>query len=191
MSAAEFDLIDRIRSRAGARADVALGIGDDAALLQMPADRQLVVTADTLNVGVHFSECTAPADIGWKALAVNLSDLAAMAAEPAWCTLSLSLPVVDLALDRCLLDGFLVLAGHHNCRPGRRRYHARAAVDCGHGDGTGDGGAAALPAMVRGSATTSGSPARWATLRRGWHCSGRRMRAAACLRRTARTCYGA
>ena len=50
---------------------------------------------DTLNAGVHFPDDTAPADIGWKALAVNLSDLAAMGAQPAWCTLSLSLPQAD------------------------------------------------------------------------------------------------
>ena len=99
---AEFDLIARIRARAATRDDVVLGIGDDAALLQVPARQQLVVATDTLNAGVHFPEDTAPADIGWKALAVNLSDLAAMGAEPAWCTLSLSLPQADAAW----LDGF-------------------------------------------------------------------------------------
>src|SRR5688572_27915328 len=75
--------------------DVVLGIGDDAAILAVPADHQLVVSMDTLNAGVHFPEDTAPADIGWKALEVNLSDLAAMGARPAWCTLSLSLPDSD------------------------------------------------------------------------------------------------
>ena len=88
----EFDLIARIRARAPTRADVLLGIGDDAALLLPPAGLQLVVAMDTLNAGVHFPPATAPADIGWKALAVNLSDLAAMGAQPAWCTLSLSMP---------------------------------------------------------------------------------------------------
>ena len=81
--------------RAQARGGVVLGIGDDAALLQVPPGQQLVVTADTLNAGVHFPRDTAPADIGWKSLAVNLSDLAAMGAVPAWCTLSLSLPQAD------------------------------------------------------------------------------------------------
>ena len=61
MSAAEFDLISRIRARIRERDDVLLGIGDDAALLQMPPGMQLVVTADTLNAGVHFPEATAPA----------------------------------------------------------------------------------------------------------------------------------
>ncbi|RNF84302.1 thiamine-phosphate kinase [Montanilutibacter psychrotolerans] len=109
----EFDLIDRIRARVLQRDDVVLGIGDDAALLQVPAGRQLVVAMDTLNVGVHFPHATAPADIGWKALAVNLSDLAAMAAEPAWCTLSLSLPGDDPAWVESFLDGFLALAAQH------------------------------------------------------------------------------
>ena len=88
----EFALIERIRARAGRRDDVVLGIGDDAAVLAVPPGQQLVVTSDTLVAGVHFPEETAPADLGWKALAVNLSDLAAMAAAPAWCTLAMTLP---------------------------------------------------------------------------------------------------
>lgn len=113
MAAGEFDLIARIRARAGTRDDIVLGIGDDAALLAPPPGRQLVVTADTLNAGVHFPAGTAPADIGWKALAVNLSDLASMGAEPAWCTLSLSLPQSDTVWIDGFLDGFLALAGEH------------------------------------------------------------------------------
>lgn len=111
--ASEFDLIERIRARAGTRDDVILGIGDDAALLQVPAGKHLVVATDTLNAGVHFPHDTAPADIGWKSLAVNLSDLAAMAAEPAWCTLSLSLPESDAGWLDGFLDGFLALAAQH------------------------------------------------------------------------------
>lgn len=111
---AEFELIDRIRRRTGGRADVVLGIGDDAALVQVPAGRQLVICADTLNEGVHFPAHTAPADIGWKALGVNLSDLAAMGAEPVWCTLSLSLPEPDEAWLDGFIDGFLELATLHN-----------------------------------------------------------------------------
>jgi thiamine-monophosphate kinase len=113
-STSEFDLIGRIRARAAAmgnaRGDVVLGIGDDAAVLRVPADRLLVVATDTLNAGVHFPEDTMPADIGWKALAVNLSDLAAMGATPAWATLSLSLPQGDAAWIDAFLDGFLALA---------------------------------------------------------------------------------
>jgi len=113
MGGGEFDLIARVRARAGTRADVVLGIGDDAALLAPPSGRQLVVTADTLNDGIHFPHGTLPADIGWKALAVNLSDLASMGAEPAWCTLSLSLPQSEAAWIDGFLDGFVALAEQH------------------------------------------------------------------------------
>jgi thiamine-monophosphate kinase len=106
----EFELIDRIRMRAASRDDVIVGIGDDAAVLQLPTGKQLVIATDTINRGVHFPDNTAPADIGWKALAVNLSDLAAMGAEPAWCTLSLSLPHGDILWVDAFLDGFLELA---------------------------------------------------------------------------------
>lgn len=109
----EFDLIARIRQRAASRDDVLLGIGDDAAILRLPPGRDLVVAMDTLNSGVHFPDETAPADIGWKSLAVNLSDLAAMAATPAWCTLSLSLPHSDAVWVDGFLDGFLALAERH------------------------------------------------------------------------------
>ena len=109
----EFDLIARIRQRAAARGDVALGIGDDCALLLPPPGMQLAVTMDALNAGVHFPPDTAPADIGWKALAVNLSDLAAMGAQPAWGTLSLSLPEADAAFVDGFFDGFFALAAQH------------------------------------------------------------------------------
>ncbi|WP_133478831.1 thiamine-phosphate kinase [Cognatilysobacter segetis] len=113
MGAGEFDLIERIRRRIIARDDVVLGIGDDAALLAVPPGMQLVVAMDTLNAGVHFPLDTRPADIGWKALAVNLSDLAAMGATPAWCTLSLSLPAADADWLDAFLDGFGALASLH------------------------------------------------------------------------------
>jgi thiamine-monophosphate kinase len=109
----EFDLIDSIRRRATTRYDVILGIGDDAAIVQVPAGKQLVIATDTINRGIHFPDNTAPADIGWKSLAVNLSDIASMGAEPAWCTLSLSLPTGDAAWVDAFLDGFLELAALH------------------------------------------------------------------------------
>lgn len=114
MSLAEFSLIDRIRARTVARDDVVLGIGDDAALLQPRRNEQLVVTADTLNSGVHFPDETTPFDIGWKTLAVNLSDLAAMGARPAWCTLALSLPSADADWIEAFADGFFALADEHD-----------------------------------------------------------------------------
>ncbi|MHC8440854.1 MAG: thiamine-phosphate kinase [Candidatus Eutrophobiaceae bacterium] len=90
----EHHLIERYFHRAPCR-DAAVGIGDDAAVLNVPPEMQLVASTDTLNAGIHFPEDTLPADIGYKALAVNLSDLAAMGAEPRWFTLSLSLPEAD------------------------------------------------------------------------------------------------
>jgi thiamine-monophosphate kinase len=110
----EFDLIARIRARAGIRDDVVLGIGDDAAILRVPPGHDLVVSTDTLNIDVHFPPDTTAFDIGWKALAVNLSDLVAMGAEPAWCTLNLTLPEADSAWLDAFLDGFLELAAQHH-----------------------------------------------------------------------------
>lgn len=114
MSVAEFDLIGRFRARTGARrGDVLLGIGDDAALLLPMPGMQLVACTDTLNAGVHFPATTAPDAIGWKALAVNLSDLAAMGAEPAWALLALSLPQEDGAFVEALAEGLARLAAQH------------------------------------------------------------------------------
>ena len=79
------------------RSDVMLGIGDDASILRVPVDQDLVVTMDTLNAGIHFPENTTAFDIGYKAAMVNLSDLAAMGAQPAWATLSISLPEINEA----------------------------------------------------------------------------------------------
>ncbi|NLG59170.1 MAG: thiamine-phosphate kinase [Gammaproteobacteria bacterium] len=110
----EFDLIACIQRRARRRGDVVTGIGDDAAVLRPGDGRELVVTTDVLNEGVHFLAAQPPADIGWKALAVNLSDLAAMGAAPAWCTLALTLPGPDAAWCDAMLDGFFALADTHD-----------------------------------------------------------------------------
>ncbi|MCC6301554.1 MAG: thiamine-phosphate kinase [Gammaproteobacteria bacterium] len=112
MSSPEFDLIARHFAPPGAagRGDVVLGIGDDAALLRPPSGMELVATLDTLVAGVHFPLDTDAESIGHKALAVNLSDLAAMGAEPAWALLALTLPEAD---ERWLADfahGFFALA---------------------------------------------------------------------------------
>jgi thiamine-monophosphate kinase len=86
-------------------ADTRLGIGDDAAVVEVPPGKQLVVCMDTLISGVHFPTETAAADIAVKALAVNLSDLAAMAATPSWFLLSVSLPQFDADWLRHFADG--------------------------------------------------------------------------------------
>jgi thiamine-monophosphate kinase len=114
MALSEFDIIARYFSRHGsARDGVVLGVGDDAALLHPPPGRQLAVAVDTLVAGRHFPEHTAAFDIGWKALAVNLSDLAAMGATPAWATLSLTLPAVDAGWLQAFADGFFSLADEY------------------------------------------------------------------------------
>lgn len=98
MACGEFDLIaryfDRVRH---ARRDVVVGIGDDCALLSVDEKRLIAISTDTLVSGIHFLPDISPADLGYKALAVNLSDLAAMGADPAWLSLALTLPSVDEA----------------------------------------------------------------------------------------------
>ena len=110
----EFDLIDLLRERTRvARDDVRLGIGDDGAVLAPPAGQELVVAIDTMVEGVHFLAGTDPRDLGWKALAVNLSDLAAMGATPAWALLALTMPRADAAFVRGFAEGFALLARQH------------------------------------------------------------------------------
>jgi len=110
----EFRLIERLRElTAQPRDDVRIGIGDDAAVLAPPSGKELAVAIDTLVEGVHFPPGTAAADIGWKALAVNLSDLAAMGASPAWALLSLTLPSADAAFVEGFAEGFAKLAQPH------------------------------------------------------------------------------
>ena len=114
MALSEFDLIRRYFSAAtGVREDVRLAIGDDCALLQPPAGICLAVSTDTLVEGRHFAPGADPVALGHKALAVNLSDLAAMGAEPAWVTLALTLPAVDPDWLGGFVDGFATLAKAH------------------------------------------------------------------------------
>ena len=111
----EFNLIDRyIRHSALPRDDVKLGIGDDAALLQVPAGQLLAVSTDTLVAGVHFPVGTGAQAIGHKALAVNISDMAAMGANPAWATLALTLPEQSANWLAGFMDGFTALAKRYD-----------------------------------------------------------------------------
>ena len=91
----EFELIEAHFVREGAAAGVATGIGDDGAVLQPDAGKDLVAVMDTLVEGVHFPDSTDPFDIAYRVVAVNLSDIAAMGARPRWMTLALTLPVAD------------------------------------------------------------------------------------------------
>jgi thiamine-monophosphate kinase len=113
----EFDLIRRFFARSAAasapRAGVSLGIGDDAAVLDVPAGCQLVAAVDTILEGRHFLPGSNPRSIGHRALAVNLSDMAAMGATPAWATLALSIPDVDAVWLQEFSAGLLDLADAH------------------------------------------------------------------------------
>ena len=109
MSLSEFSIIDRYFKRQSTQKTL-LSIGDDAALIEPPAGEVLAISVDTLVVGRHFPEQTSPADIGYKSLAVNLSDMAAMGATPRWATLSLALPEVNEAFLQSFSDNLLQLA---------------------------------------------------------------------------------
>ncbi|HEX2584150.1 MAG TPA: thiamine-phosphate kinase [Steroidobacteraceae bacterium] len=91
----EFELIARYFGSSHHGADVLLGVGDDAAVLDVPAGYKLVAAVDTIVEGIHFPLNSNAGDIAWRALAVNLSDIAAMGAIPKWFTLSLCIPQVD------------------------------------------------------------------------------------------------
>lgn len=113
----EFDLIARYLTGLGAvRDDVVLDVGDDCAVLRVPADRELAVSIDTLVAGVHFPVGTDPEALGHKALAVSLSDLAALGAEPAWVTLALTLPAPDEAWLAAFARGLGALAAAEEVR---------------------------------------------------------------------------
>jgi thiamine-monophosphate kinase len=109
----EFDIIARYFARTTPRDDVLLGVGDDAALLMPPPGRALVAATDTLVEGRHFLPGTPSASVGHNALAVNLSDLAAMGADPAWALLSLSMPDADEAWLEGFAGGLHALASRH------------------------------------------------------------------------------
>ena len=109
----EFDLIARYFTRAPRHA--VLGVGDDCALLQPQPGMQWAVSSDMLVDGRHFLSTTPPAHLGHKALAVNLSDLAACGAKPVAFTLALALPQIDEAWLKGFSQGLWALADEHGC----------------------------------------------------------------------------
>jgi thiamine-monophosphate kinase len=113
MPLGEFDLIAKFFTRPVKHA--ALGVGDDCALLAPAAGMQLAVSCDMLVEGRHFLSTVNPARLGHKALAVNLSDLAACGAMPTACTLALALPRVDEAFLKGFSEGLFALAHEHGC----------------------------------------------------------------------------
>jgi thiamine-monophosphate kinase len=109
----EFDLIERYFKRPANRA--VLGIGDDCALLQPPAGTHMAISSDMLVEGRHFFADVNPRTLGHKALAVNLSDLAACGAEPLAFTLALALPKIEEAWLAAFSQGLFALADSHGC----------------------------------------------------------------------------
>ena len=107
----EFDLIRRYFTRATPGA--LLGVGDDAALLRVSAGSVLAVSSDMLVSGTHFLPDAEPFSLGHKTLAVNLSDMAAMGAQPRWATLAIALPDADDAWLEKFSAGFFSLAQHY------------------------------------------------------------------------------
>ncbi len=93
----EFDLIKRYFSRKSLQNEVILSVGDDCAITSIPSGYQLAITTDTLVEGTHFLPSISPADLAYKSVAVNLSDLAAMGATPTWMSLALTLPEIKEA----------------------------------------------------------------------------------------------
>lgn len=112
----EFEIIARYFKRAypQSRGDLRLGIGDDAAIIRPAADAELLVSMDTLVAGAHFFADAPAADIARKALAVNLSDMAAMGARPRWLSLSLTLPGYDADWLSRFAAAFNDLAGRYS-----------------------------------------------------------------------------
>jgi thiamine-monophosphate kinase len=111
----EFCLIQRYFEQLSTqRDDVLLGIGDDCALLQCPDEQVIAVSIDTLVENIHFFADVDPEHLGYKSLAVGLSDLAAMGAQPAWFTLALTLPEVNENWLKGFSKGLAKLAKKHN-----------------------------------------------------------------------------
>jgi thiamine-monophosphate kinase len=108
LMASEFSLIARYFTHITPNA--VLGVGDDAALLAITPGMELAVSTDMLVAGTHFLPDTDPRKLGWKTLAVNLSDLAAMGALPRWATLSIALPEADEAWLAAFADGLFKCA---------------------------------------------------------------------------------
>lgn len=115
MAVGEFVLIQRYFDRSAHADGVVLGIGDDCALLSVPAGQQLAVSMDTLVADVHFPAGADPELIAERALRVNLSDLAAMGATPLWFTLGLTLPSSDADWLESFSRGLFAAANEFNC----------------------------------------------------------------------------
>ncbi|HDL5008276.1 TPA: thiamine-phosphate kinase [Mannheimia haemolytica] len=112
----EFDIIERYfnASQRPPRKDVLLSIGDDCALTSLKPNQQLAITTDTLVCGTHFLPTISPADLAYKSVASNLSDLAAMGAKPAWISLALTLPEINHDWLAEFSEHFFEILDHYN-----------------------------------------------------------------------------
>lgn len=106
--ASEFDLIRQYFTRPTSHTN--LGVGDDAALVTVDSGHELAISVDMLVAGTHFLADTDPRQLGWKSLAVNISDMAAMGAEPKWATLAIALPAADEDWIAAFAEGFFACA---------------------------------------------------------------------------------
>ncbi len=106
----EFDLIESFFTPKQVSESVKVGVGDDAAVLRVSSGYELVVSVDTSVEGIHFLPDINPYDLGHRVLAVNLSDLAAMGAEPLWFTLALTIPKVNVLWLKAFSQGLNALA---------------------------------------------------------------------------------
>jgi len=107
----EFELIRKNFVRSDEVAGVSTGIGDDGAVLQPDPGKELIAVMDTLVAGVHFPDATNPFDIGYRVVAVNLSDVAAMGGRPRWMTLALTLPAAEEIWIARFAEGLHAAAG--------------------------------------------------------------------------------
>ncbi len=112
----EFDIIERYfnASQRPPRKDVLLSIGDDCALTSLKPNQQLAITTDTLVCGTHFLPTISPANLAYKSVASNLSNLAAMGAEPAWISLALTLPEINHDWLAEFSEHFFEILDHYN-----------------------------------------------------------------------------
>ncbi len=109
----EFEIIRRYFERESSDEDVRISIGDDGAVLRPSPDRDLISVVDTLVSGIHFPQTLAAADVGYRAVVVNLSDVAAMGARPRWMTLALTLENADPAWLEDFARGLFEAADEH------------------------------------------------------------------------------
>lgn len=110
----EFELIRRFFDRAAQSDGIVVGIGDDGAVVSPVPEKQQVIVIDTLVEGVHFPKNFNPTDIGYRIVAVNLSDVAAMGATPRWMTLALSMPTAREEWLTAFAEGLHMAAAEHS-----------------------------------------------------------------------------